>query len=413
MLHAARGSGKSTRVSQILESLEAKGYLSLYVDLQGAMFDNTTSLQEFWNEFARLVSINWQGQLLDINTSAKFQAWLSDPKNFEGQDARVVLAIDEFDKMYEAKQSVIDNFLGCLRSLRQSNNRLWSLIAIGPFSILSLASISCSPFNISDALESPSFTKEQVTNLFHQFTQDRLLPDLDQRIITDIYERTSGHAGLVCYCGKIIQRYVDNAEKERLTEYHPWIAFASKLPLVLTEVHGGWATMSRIVLCMQRPDIRHFVVTHFLHGSQPVKRDMENEKQLNYLAAEGILRPIMENDRSTYVIISPMIRNLLLTKEAAMSKTAFPKGFPASEKDGVNLEELLKTVLPKFNKEAMRNAPKISWKGSRCVGLPKDTHVPSEPCYHFELFSLVNSWVRDSFAGEVFVEANAPNLQGK
>ena len=45
---------------------------------------------------------------------------------------------------------------------------------------------------------------------------EMLLNNWDQRIAEDIYERTSGHAELVCFCGKQIQHKIERGDKESI-----------------------------------------------------------------------------------------------------------------------------------------------------------------------------------------------------
>ena len=85
---------------------------------------------------------------------------------------RVVLFIDEFDKLYRASEDVKSSCLETLRAIKASkkNYAIWSVVAIGPFSILNLRSnnLTTSPFNVNDPFRNPNFTLEQVHFLYKQ-----------------------------------------------------------------------------------------------------------------------------------------------------------------------------------------------------------------------------------------------------
>ena len=237
MFHAPRGSGKSTRVIALMEQLNKMDYVCLYATIQSIDVDHT-NINQFWHEFGRELSItNWaERNAVNLNTTNDVTDWLSiDNKEFFGSD-KVILIVDDFDKLYSAPTTLRDEILGVLRALKPqcgTTSCLWGFIAVGPCSILKLTQQSASPFNISDAFLAQSFTEEQVINLFGEFFKDKFLGNWDQRIAEDIYERTSGHAGLVCFCGKQIQQQIERGEIE-FTTYDRWIEFAAKeLPLTL------------------------------------------------------------------------------------------------------------------------------------------------------------------------------------
>lgn len=102
---------------------------------------------------------------LKINSSDDFQ------KTFDQSKWKkwIVLLIDEFDKLYEADEDVrsscLKTFHGMI-SLRD-NYAMWSIVAIGTFSILYLKSKKAiTPFNISQSYQNPNFMWDQVQFLY-------------------------------------------------------------------------------------------------------------------------------------------------------------------------------------------------------------------------------------------------------
>lgn len=111
----------------------------------------------------------------------------------------IVLLIDEFDKLYEANENVRSSCLEIFLGMKNSRNNyaIWSIVAIGTFSILFLKSekTTTSPFNVDAPFSNPNFTWEQVQFLYNEFANDFSFT-IDPKIIKDIYKRTSGYVKL-------------------------------------------------------------------------------------------------------------------------------------------------------------------------------------------------------------------------
>jgi len=108
----------------------------------------------------------------------------------------VILFIDEFDKLYRASDDVKSSCLETLRGIKtkKDNYAIWSVVAIGPFSILYLRSnnLTTSPFNVNNPFKNPNFSLEQVQFLYKQFADENGLT-IDQHVIEDIYVQTNGY----------------------------------------------------------------------------------------------------------------------------------------------------------------------------------------------------------------------------
>lgn len=101
---------------------------------------------------------------------------------------------------------------------------------------------------------------------------------------------------------------------------------------------------------------------------------------------------------------------MLLSALAAESTLDLPQEQFPLEEQTIPITTVLKTALKLFDKTVLKSAPQQTWKGARCSGIKKDAKVPSEPCYHFELFKIISQWAsRDG--GLVYCEANCPTLQ--
>nr|CAG8471042.1 2575_t:CDS:2 [Entrophospora candida] len=186
-----------------------------FVTLHGARASGNVSLEQiniksvdnFWETFgtqihldaSKYIKLNSIKSANDFNIVFQKSKW----------ENRVVIFIDEFDMLYNATEDVLSSCLNTIRGIKgtKKNYAIWSVFAIGPFSILYLNSnnLTTSPFNVNEPFQNPNFTLEQVQFLYKQFADEFKLT-IDHEVIDDIYMQTNGHAGLVCLCGRAIFR---------------------------------------------------------------------------------------------------------------------------------------------------------------------------------------------------------------
>jgi hypothetical protein len=108
---------------------------------------------------------------------------------------KVVILLDEFSELYGFPDDFRDDFLRCLRDLKQDDHQygIHGVIAAGTFSILHLnPTIShSSPFNIADMVQNPYFSLEETRALFHQFRQDNDCK-VEDAVVDDIWAKSNG-----------------------------------------------------------------------------------------------------------------------------------------------------------------------------------------------------------------------------
>lgn len=132
-----------------------------------------------------------------ISDTTSFQTF------FEKMNKDVVLFFDEFDVLLGSP--FIDEFLGTLRTIKQGKDTgIFSVVIIGPLNVLNAANRNYSPFNVSVSESAPYFDSSECKSLFQEFSENAGIT-LESGIVEDIFSRTSGHPGLVCFCGKKIQ----------------------------------------------------------------------------------------------------------------------------------------------------------------------------------------------------------------
>ncbi|CAG8678044.1 3304_t:CDS:10, partial [Gigaspora margarita] len=346
-LHGARTSGKSTRVHQIQKQLNDKGYVCIYVSLEQI---NIKSVDNFWHTLGSHL-------YLDEN--------------------RVVLFIDEFDMLYHATEDVLSSCLNTLHGIKgtKENYAIWSVVAIGPFSILYLNSnnFTTSPFNVNEPFKNPNFTLEQVQFLYKEF-EDEYNLTIDQEVIEDIYTQTNGHAGLVCLCGRAIYRkLLSKLGVEMHLNYNIWQHFTAFL---LENEILEYPTFIRMkdVLLKDDTDTRraiNFIQSDFLVNNNPIYV-AENKKDLAlFLTAEEVLVP--GGDAGTFKISSPLV--------------------PYHPSTGnLDILETLKQIVSIFDQETIKSCN--SFKLARVlVNNANNREVPRESIYDAELYRIMSNWL--------------------
>ncbi len=132
---------------------------------------------------------------------------------------RVILLIDEFDGI---PQTVLGDFLYTLRQIYLSDE-LQCPYSVGIVGVKSIAQLdydrSVSPFNIQDEFRLPNFTREQVQELFQQYT-DEVGQPFSPEVIQTLHKQTAGQPFLVNRCAQILTIELDISETETLTMAH-------------------------------------------------------------------------------------------------------------------------------------------------------------------------------------------------
>src|SRR6266498_259874 len=147
---------------------------------------NMESVDKFWQTFGTHLYLGAPeyNELNNINSASDFG--ISFEKN--KWNCRVVLLVDEFDRLYRTNEDVKSSCLETLRGIKakKGNYAIWSIVVIGPFSILHLEpnNLTTPPFDIIDPFHGPDFTLGQVQSLYQQFANEYKLT-IDQEVIND------------------------------------------------------------------------------------------------------------------------------------------------------------------------------------------------------------------------------------
>ena len=141
---------------------------------------------------------------------------------------RVVLLIDEFDGI---PPTVVSDFLYSLRRIYLSDE-MHCPYSVGIVGVKNIAQLdydsSISPFNIQDEFKLPNFTREEVQELFGQYTAEGgqvFAPE----VINAIHKQTAGQPFLVNRFGQILTEELDIPKMETITPAHFATAHAQLL----------------------------------------------------------------------------------------------------------------------------------------------------------------------------------------
>ena len=124
----------------------------------------------------------------------------------------ILLVIDEFEGIPECVQN---EFMHTLRDMYHQKKRhaLHSLILVGVSTVVELSTSSASPFNVTDEIQVPYFTREEVDDLIGQYTSETG-HEFDEDVIRTIYQNTNGQPGLVCaLCKHLVEKVATDKNK--------------------------------------------------------------------------------------------------------------------------------------------------------------------------------------------------------
>jgi len=194
---APRQTGKSTFFALLAEKLTNEGYKIVQINVENY---KTTPESNFLRNLAHEIENSW-------NHKFEIQYFSDLSENIKNiTDEKWVLIIDEIENI---NPEYFNQFLHTIRQLYHSRTQhaLKSVILVGVSNILGIIQDNASPFNITDNLDVPFFTKDEVFELLHQHeTETGQL--FAETVKEKIYEITAGQPGLVNnFAYQLVERY--------------------------------------------------------------------------------------------------------------------------------------------------------------------------------------------------------------
>ncbi|PKC55716.1 hypothetical protein RhiirA1_502660 [Rhizophagus irregularis] len=404
-LYGARASGKSTRVQRIRELLKDEGLNCIYVTFEHIMMETS---ELFWTTLGSALVRDVKPNIDTDNFKFSSVLNINSARDFIGafgkdncRNLNVVLFIDEFDKLYEADQAVVTSCLETFRGIKNSkyNYAIQSIVAIGTFSILHLKSerTSTSPFNVNEPYQNPNFTFDQVKTLYKAFG-DEYNFTIDPEIIKDIYTRTSGHAGLVCLCGRsIFDNLIKKIGKDNKLSFINWTKFVTNS---IEDAILDYATFRNMINFLKTNNKAKSAVdllrSVFLGFFDFVQINDEEELELaEFLVAEGVLmrdEKVKKNFKMSSVLVNELIRKRVIP---VLYKSSPALPVPQTDEGSLKVLDALIEAVRYFDKTIIRNAFNRSFK-TALVKVDDGCHnvkVPRESVYDTELNRILVNWI--------------------
>ncbi|KYR00542.1 hypothetical protein DLAC_02555 [Tieghemostelium lacteum] len=398
LFHGTRSSGKTTKIFTTMDHLSKIGFFPIYMSLEDAFSFN--SIEEFWGRFLMVINYEIRNKIQFTNAFTIFDK----PNELSQQifkNRDVILFIDEFDRLLDAPPEVKSNILGIFRNWKQNstNKFIKSVVAIGPFDILNIDSDKYSPFNVVDQVSTQDFTQQDVTEFFGIFQRIKSVT-VDSQVVDSIFTLTNGHPGLVNVCGRIIDkdicgRIIDKDTKLTLISMDDWNKFASSKLL-----YGlfGYSTVSRMMSSIEtQTDLCKQTLIHYvkIFPQFLVLNGYELTKETKYLISMGFLRYTSEPVSGSFKVASCSLKSLLI-KYCILNKLHTihrrqppPEAFPINNSI-IDIFTIVKTLTPTFH-DSPANLTTKCYRGFG-NGPKRDSLVPDEAFYHFELVATIKNW---------------------
>ena len=201
---APRQTGKTWLMRQVKTEIEARHgdrFVLGCMSMQGVILEETDSEEAFLTQVPQLM---WEA--FDVEPAESPQTWEAYKNMFSRKkglfDHPVILFIDEFDSL---PPGVIDRLVTLFRDmyLKRGHYLLHGLALIGVRAVLGVGSDRGSPFNIQRSLQTPNFSKAEVSDLFGQYEEEsgrKVAPE----VVESLYDATRGQPGLVCWFGELL-----------------------------------------------------------------------------------------------------------------------------------------------------------------------------------------------------------------
>ena len=207
---APRQTGKSTYFRQLANILQDEGYAVAHINFENYKREPERS---FLSKLARKLKEFWDIDFSNMTIAEVFE------KIETVDNKKCVLIIDEVEGI---NPEYFGDFLHSIRNAYHSreNHCLKSVILVGVSNITGVVSDNASPFNITDNLDVPYFTNEEVYELLGQHereTGQKFAGSVKQKIC----EITANQPGLVnAFAKKLVD---DNPGKAKI-DYDDYLA---------------------------------------------------------------------------------------------------------------------------------------------------------------------------------------------
>ncbi|MCK5523145.1 MAG: AAA-like domain-containing protein, partial [Thiomargarita sp.] len=379
-LFAPRQAGKTTFFKLLLNLIEKEGNLTtVWISFENL---KTASKEEFYQELNHELHRGLPKQEipseLTIHNPISLSHFFDKNRNLSKP---IVLVIDEFEGIPD---SVLSEVMHTFRKIyhKREYHRLHSLLLVGVSTIAELVISSASPFNITEELQIPYFTQEEVNELIKQYvTESKQV--FEENVIKTIYDNTQGQPGLVCaLCSYLVEKLVTNRHQPVTMEH-----YYKAQHHFLTERFD-----KNIINIVQKARGKRNFMLKLLFDEEPLPFSI-HEPDIAWLYANGVI----DKDNGETNILVPLYKKVLIT--------AFRPSINGESRHYINSpdETINQYLTPdgELNVNALLEEYRayIRRRGFRAF----DTEHLKEAAWHYSLDGFINFFIQ-CLGGQTFVE---------
>lgn len=382
-LFAPRQAGKTTFFRLLLDSIK-EAFTPVRLTFENLQ---TASREEFYRELNHKLRREFKKQTLEPDVTVRnaitlqhfFEKTLSKP---------AILVIDEFEGIPDC---VLNEVMHTFRTIyhEREDHCLHALILVGVSTVAELVVSQASPFNITEELRIPYFTREEVDALIDQYVTESgqvFEPD----VIKAIYDNTRGQPGLVCaVCEYLVKEQVPD-RRQPVTMAH-WYRTQQHF---LTERFD-----KNIVNIVQKAREKKDFMLKLVFGNEPVPFSI-HDPRIAWLYANGVL----DRDNGNTDIGVPLYKKVLITAFRPL----------LNGETGQYLTSHTETVVQyltadgNLNVDALLDAYRayVRRRGFRAF----DTEHLKEAAWHYSLDGFIHFFI-ECLEGQTFIEV--PSGRGR
>ncbi len=383
-LFAPRQAGKTTFFQLMIERLK-ESYTPVWIS-----FENLTTVNKeaFYQDFDEQL----REELLKYDFQTDYS--IKEPRSLANffknihQIKPIVLVIDEFEGIPD---SVLSEVMHTFRKIYHKREYycLHSLLLVGVSTIAQLVLSGASPFNITEELQIPYFTFEEVNVLIKQYVTESNQAFEDD-VIAAIYHNTKGQPGLVCaLCSHLATEVATNKNQPVLMA-----DFYTTLGFFLTKKFD-----KNILNIVQKALEKREFMIKLLFRDEPVSFTID-DPDIAWLYANGV---IDETDGYVDIPVPLYAKRLINTFRPSINgETQYYINSPSetlnqylTPEGELNINELLKEYRAYIRRRGFRAF---------------DTEHLKEAAWHYSLDGFINFFIQ-CLGGQTFVEV--PSGRGR
>jgi len=379
-LFAPRQAGKTTFFKLLLNQIEKEGELTtVWISFENL---KSVSKEEFYQELNHELHCGLEKQEIQseliIHNSISLSHFF---QNSHNPSKPIVLIIDEFEGIPDC---VLSEVMHTFRKVyhKREYHRLHSLLLVGVSTIAELVISSASPFNITEELQIPYFTDEEVKRLIRQYVTESNQV-FEEDVIKTIYENTQGQPGLVCaLCSYLVEKLATNRRKPVIIEHY-----------YKTQHHFLTERFDKnIINIVQKAREKRDFMLKLLFDEEPLPFSI-HEPDIAWLYANGVI----DKKNGETDILVPLYKKVLITAFRP-SINGETRNYINSPNDTLN-QYLTPDGQLNVNELLKEYSAYVRRRGFRAF----DTEHLKEAAWHYSLDGFINFFIQ-CLGGQTFVE---------